>query len=130
MNQPSEKPDLRKTLKPGQTVKIEIVSTPKARHSRMALNSIFRRSPEVAGRWSEDSGAARIRESVREHRKFLGRRRPHNEQRYQLKVGAACVIPNINTTHIDDLQSVARDVKVTVVKDAAPRPATVVGFSK
>ena len=57
--------EVRQTSKPGQTVKIELASTPKARHSKIALNYLFRRSEEVAERWNEHNGEPRMRETMK-----------------------------------------------------------------
>ena len=122
--------EVRETLKPGQTVRLELAATPKARHSIIALNHLFRRSEEVAKRWGEHNGEPRIRETMKIPRVHPNRRRVRNEQRRQLLVGATCEIANIGTTHINDIASVAKDVKVTVVDKGAERKPFVVGFKK
>ena len=122
--------EVRQTLRPGQTVRLELASTPKARHSIIALDNLFRRSEEVAKRWDQHNGEARIRETMKIPRVHPKRRRVHNTQRRQLLVGATCEIANIGTTHINDIASVAKDVKVTVVNQGAGRDPFVVGFSK
>ena len=122
--------EVRDTLKPGQTVRLELASTPKARHSIIALNSLFRRSEEVARRWAEHNGEPRMRETMKIPRVHPNRRRVRNTQRRQLLVGATCEIANIGTTHINDIASVAKDVKVTVVAKGAERKPFVVGFKK
>jgi hypothetical protein len=122
--------EVRQTLRPGQTVKIELTATPKARHSIIALNNLFRRSEAVAKRWNEHNGEPRIRESMKIPRVHPKRRRVHNTQRLQLLVGASCEIANIGTTHINDIASVAEDVKLAVVNQGAGRDPFVVGFSK
>ena len=122
--------EIRQTLKPGQTVRIEVASTPKARHSIIALNYLFRRSDVVAGRWNEHNGEPRIRETMKIPRVHPNRRRVRNTQRRQLLVGATCEIANIGTTHINDIASVAKDVRVTVVSQAADRKPFLVGLSK
>jgi hypothetical protein len=122
--------EVRQTLKPGQTVKIELASTPKARHSKIALNYLFRRSDEVAERWNEHNGEPRMRETMKIPRVHPNRRRVRNTQRRQLLVGATCEIANIGTSHINDIASVAKDVRVTVVSQGKERKPFVVGLSK
>jgi len=122
--------EVRQSLRPGQTVRIELASTPKARHSIIALNNLFRRSEEVAKRWNEHNGEPRIRETMKIPRVHPNRPRGHNTQRRQLLVGAACEIANIGTSHSNDIVSVAKDVKVTVVGKGEERKPFVVGFSK
>jgi len=122
--------EIRDTLKPGQTVKLELASTPRARHSIIALNSLFRRSDEVAKRWNEHNGEPRMRETMKIPRVHPNRRRVRNTQRRQLLVGATCEIANIGTSHINDIASVAKDVKVTVTEKGAERKPFVVGLSK
>ena len=122
--------EVRQTLKPGQTVRIEVASTPKARHSIIALNYLFRRSEEVAERWNEHNGEPRIRETMKIPRVHPNRRRVRNTQRRQLLVGATCEIANIGTSHINDIASVAKDVRVTVVSQGADRKPSLVGLSK
>jgi hypothetical protein len=122
--------EVRQTLRPGQTVRIELASTPRARHSIIALNNLFRRSPEVAERWNEHNGEPRMRETMKIPRVHPNRRRVRNTQRRQLLVGAACEIPNIGTSHINDIASVSKDVKVTVVNEGSDRKPFVVGLGK
>ena len=122
--------EVRQTLRPGQTVRIEVASTPRARHSIIALNNLFRRSEEVARRWSEHNGEPRMRETMKIPRIHPNRRRVHNRQRRQLLVGAACELSNIGTTHINEIASVAKDLRVSVVNEGAERKPFVVGFSK
>jgi hypothetical protein len=122
--------EVRQMIKPGQTVRIELASTPKARHSIIALNNLFRRSAEVARRWNEHNGEPRMRETMKIPRVHPNRRRVRNTQRRQLLVGAACEIANVGTSHINDIASVAKDVRVSVVSQGETRKPLVVGLSK
>lgn len=122
--------EVRQTLKPGQTVSIELASVPKARHSIIALNNLFRRSEAVAKRWNEHNGEPRIRETMKIPRVHPNRRRVRNTQRRQLLVGAKCEFTNIGTSHINDIVSVCKDVRITVVSQGEDRKHFVVGLSK
>jgi len=114
-------------LKPGQSVRIEVLTVPRARHRRIALNYIFRQSVEVSKRWNEHNGEPRKRESMKIPRTKPNRRRVHDRQRYQLLPGAHCEIAALDTRQIADLASIGAAIKIEVVKQAPAAKVSVFG---